>query len=155
MERCGVWLLTAQKPINRTGWWKGKFALFQTAATRQEGGCLSRGQLPSTDSQWGGSFIDRRRGLHSEAAESTLLVIVKLVIRGLTCVILVDGVQLIFSSRSVCFHFSEAISQNCCSFCRGCSLAIMQLTSPPGVSVSIRQLTGYGSEYYLQPLRRN
>ena len=24
-----------------------------------------------------------------------------------------------------------------------------------GVSVSLRQLTGYGSEYYLQPLRRN
>jgi len=26
---CGVWLLAAQKPINRPGWWKGKFALFQ------------------------------------------------------------------------------------------------------------------------------
>ena len=30
---CEVWLLTAQKPINRLGWWKGKFALFQMWAT--------------------------------------------------------------------------------------------------------------------------
>ena len=31
----GVWvrLLAAQKPINRPGWWKGKFALFQMLAT--------------------------------------------------------------------------------------------------------------------------
>ena len=30
-----VWvrLLAAQKPINRPGWWKGKFALFQMLAT--------------------------------------------------------------------------------------------------------------------------
>ena len=35
---CGVWLLIAQRPINRTGWWKGKFALFQMLATPQLGG---------------------------------------------------------------------------------------------------------------------
>ena len=29
----GVWLLAAQKPVNRPGWWKGKFALFQMLAT--------------------------------------------------------------------------------------------------------------------------
>ena len=28
-----IWLLTAQKPINRLGWWKGKFALLQLWAT--------------------------------------------------------------------------------------------------------------------------
>ena len=27
-----VWLLAAQKTINRPGWWKGKFALFQVLA---------------------------------------------------------------------------------------------------------------------------
>ena len=32
-ERCGVWLLAAPKPVNRPGWWKGKFALFQMPAT--------------------------------------------------------------------------------------------------------------------------
>ena len=29
-ERCGVWLLTAEKPINRPGWWKGKFLYFSS-----------------------------------------------------------------------------------------------------------------------------
>ena len=43
----GVWLLTSQKPINRPGWWKGKFAFFQMPANRMglgEGGTrLSKG----------------------------------------------------------------------------------------------------------------
>ena len=34
----GFWLLAAQKPINRPGWWKEKFALFQTPATDAGGG---------------------------------------------------------------------------------------------------------------------
>ena len=41
-----VWLLTAFEPINRPGWWKGKFALFQMPQVRvwREGGKhLSRG----------------------------------------------------------------------------------------------------------------
>ena len=52
-------------------------------------------------------------------------------------------------SRSICSPFSEANSQNCGSSCPGYRLVIMQLTFPPGVLVSIRQLTGYGSEYCL------
>ena len=32
---CGVWLLAAQKPINRPGWWKGKVALFQMPVMRR------------------------------------------------------------------------------------------------------------------------
>ena len=46
-------------------------------------------------------------------------------------------------------YFSEANSENCGSSCPEYSLVIMYLTSPPGVLVSVRQLTGYGSEYYL------
>ena len=34
---CGFWLLAAQKPINRPGWWKEKFALFQMLATEAGG----------------------------------------------------------------------------------------------------------------------
>ena len=30
---CGVRLLAPQKPINKPGWWKGKFALFQMPAS--------------------------------------------------------------------------------------------------------------------------
>ena len=40
---CKVQLLATQKSINRPGWWKGKFALFQMPATRgwcREGRCL-------------------------------------------------------------------------------------------------------------------
>ena len=42
-ERCGVQLLTAQRPINRPGSWKGKFALFQMLTAGQEGGRPSQG----------------------------------------------------------------------------------------------------------------
>ena len=52
--------------------------------------------------------------------------------------------------RLVCSRFSEANAWNCGSLCHGYSLLIMYLTSPPGgVSVSVRQLTGCSSEYYL------
>ena len=86
--KCRVGLLTAQKPINRPGWWKGKFAVFQMRAT---GGWwhLSKGQLPLTESQWGRAFIGWKRGLHAETVQSALTVIFKLVIDGLTSIILV------------------------------------------------------------------
>ena len=45
-EKCGVWLLTAQNPVNRPGWWKGMFALFQMPATGREGEHMPKGQLP-------------------------------------------------------------------------------------------------------------
>ena len=37
LPKGGVQLLASQKPINRRGWWKGKFALFQVLATRVGG----------------------------------------------------------------------------------------------------------------------
>ena len=47
----------------------------------------------------------------------------------------------------LCGQFSELWQLN--------SWVLMLLTSPPEVSVSIRWLTEYGSEYYLQPLRKD
>jgi len=45
-ECAGVRLLTAQKPINRPGWWKGKFALLPMPALGLgEGRCLSKGPV--------------------------------------------------------------------------------------------------------------
>ena len=55
----GVWLQTAQKPVNRPGGWKGNFVLFQMLATgvwegsgqgeeRESGGQLSKGRFPPT-----------------------------------------------------------------------------------------------------------
>ena len=51
------------------------------------------------------AFIDRRRGLDVGTAQSTLTVIFKLIISGLTSVILVVLEQLIFSSRVHLFPF--------------------------------------------------
>ena len=47
-----------QKPVNRLGWWKGKFALFQTPATEGEGGghCPRASSRP--DKQGMRAFID-------------------------------------------------------------------------------------------------
>ena len=75
---CRVRLLTTQKPVNRPGWWKGKFALFQMPATGGEGGRhLSKGWLsPSPDKQGVRDFTDKSSGrLHAEASQSSLTVI--------------------------------------------------------------------------------
>ena len=48
-----------------------------------------------------------------------------------------------------CSHFSAVSSQNCGNSSPEYSLVIMYLTSPPRILVSMRQLTGYSSEYYL------
>ena len=66
MYALGVWLLAAQKPISRPGWWKGKFALFQIPATAGRGwqACSPPPQQAAGESiykQSGG-------GLHAEIA---------------------------------------------------------------------------------------
>jgi len=48
LQKRGVWrvqLLATQKSMNRPGWWKGNFALFQMLATGggESGGHLSKG----------------------------------------------------------------------------------------------------------------
>ena len=77
VSKRSVWvrLLAAQKPINRPGWWKGRFALLQMLAT-EAGGCLSKGPHPHPDKQEAGALIDRGgRGLRAETAQSSLAVI--------------------------------------------------------------------------------
>ena len=95
---CGFQLLTAQKPINRPGWGKGKFGLFQVPATVGGGWQASVQRLtsphPPAQTSRGlgvGESINRVRGggLHAETAQSSLTVIFKLVISGLTSIILV------------------------------------------------------------------
>ena len=60
----GIQLLAAQKPINRPGWWEGKFALFQMLTTQGEGGHLSKGWLPPLPLATSGArtIIDRSGG---------------------------------------------------------------------------------------------
>ena len=75
----GVRLLGAQKPVNRPGWWKGKFAFLQVPATVRGGWWTSvRRPTPLPDTrQAGGEGIYRESGwgLHAETAESSLTVI--------------------------------------------------------------------------------
>ena len=72
----------------------GKESLFQMPATeggggQGAGGHLSRGQLPTLATSGARAFIDRRRGLHVETAESALTSIFRLVIGSLISSILV------------------------------------------------------------------
>ena len=90
----GVQLPTAQKPMNRPDWWKGKFALFlmlETGVAGQGGGHLFKGGLPPPQQAGGESFYRQSKGrwLHAEIVQSSLTVIFRLVINGLTSVILI------------------------------------------------------------------
>ena len=86
-------------------------------------------------------------GLHAERAQSSLTVIFKLVTSGLTSIILIvlGTVNLQFQGSFVSISLRSILR---IVAAHGYSLLIM-LTSPPGVLVFIRLLTGYGSEYYL------
>ena len=93
-------------------------------------------------------FIHRGRGLH---IETVLTVILKLVSSDLPSVILIvlSTVSLQFQG-SVCSQFLEASSWNSglMSWLQS-GHHVVNFFHLMGVSVSVRQLTGYGSEYYL------
>ena len=89
-----------QKPVNRAGWWKRKFVLFQMLATggRLADICPKADSCHPTNKQGVRAFIDEMcvcvvggRGLRAERAQSSLTVIV---ISGLTSITLVVLVQL-------------------------------------------------------------
>ena len=63
--------------------------------------------------------------LYAETAQSALAVIFKLVISGLTHVILIVLCTLVFSYRTHLFAFLEAITQKCGSLCHEYILVIM------------------------------
>ena len=64
---------------------------------------VQRPAPPTTSNQWGKSFYRQRRGLRAETAQSALTVILKLVVSGLTGVILIvfSTVKLQFPSQFV------------------------------------------------------
>ena len=77
---CGFWLLATQKPINRPGWWKEKFALFQMLATEAGGGWqmfVQRPLFPSallTNKQGGESFYRQSRGVGGVTCRNTTII---------------------------------------------------------------------------------
>ena len=109
----GVWLLAAQKPIKRQGWWKGQFALFWRPAGQLGGAGRTPVQRPTppTDNQCARAFIGQGRGLHAETAQSALTVILTLVIGGLIRVILIvlGTVNLQFQGRFVSISLRPAL----------------------------------------------
>ena len=81
VTKSGVWLSTAQKPVKRQSWWKGKFALFWMPAASKDGGLLSKGLLLPPPQQSGGkSFYRPREGVTYRNSTVSSDVILKLVI---------------------------------------------------------------------------
>ena len=112
-------------------------------------GTSPKADSSSLDNEWTRTFIDRGRRLCVETAESAVTVILKLVIGGLTSVILIvlSTVTLQFQGWFVSIsrgQFSEL--WQFMSWLQSGHHVVLYLEE---FSVPIRQLTGYGSEYYL------
>ena len=85
----GVQMLPTQKPINRPDGWKGKF--ISDVSNWAGGGWWTSIQRPTPSPRappWARGFRARWRELHAETAWSALTVICKVVIDGVTSVIL-------------------------------------------------------------------
>ena len=85
----------SQRPINRPGWWKGKFALFQMLANVGGQMLATSVQRPAPPGATSGAraFIDGRRGLHTETAQSALTVSFRLVMGGSIIVVVLGHIQ--------------------------------------------------------------
>ena len=109
---------------------------------------LSRGWLPRTDNQWQ-QLLKTERGLHAETAQSALIVILKSVISDLAGVVVValGVVNLLFQGQFVSTPLRPILEL--------WQLILWVQPGHPAVNfstwflLSIRQLTGCGSEYYL------
>ena len=83
-------LLATQKPIKRSNWWTGKLAFFWMLATGRVGGRhLSKAQLPQPLTISGQELLETEGGGFIQKAQSALTVALKLVIGGLTIIILI------------------------------------------------------------------
>ena len=109
---------------------------------------------PTTDNQWARAFIDGVTGLHTETTQSALTVSFKLVIHGMTSVILLflDTINLQFQGQFVSlFPFLWGQFSELWDFMLWVQSGhhVVNFFYLVEVSVSIGQLTDYSSEYYL------
>ena len=102
---CGVWALATQKPINSPGWWKRKFTLFRYWQLRWGKADICPTADSLTDNQGARAYIGWGRGLSAETVQAALTVVLRLVIIGLTSIILVVSGTVIFSSKVSLFPF--------------------------------------------------
>ena len=144
---------------NKQGWWKGKLALFWMHATWRVGWTPVRKQLPPNSTQSSDKSFHR---LLAETARSALTVILKLVTGGLSSIILIvlSRVSLQFQGWFVpislmpVLRIVVAYGYTYATWLQSGS-HVVNFFHLVGVSAFSTQLTGYGSEYYLLPLRRN
>ena len=129
--KSGVWLAT-QKASKKTGWWKGRFALFWLAWQGWGRGMWSKGTcpVPTTDNQWARPFIGCGRGQHAETA----------------CIDCFTN-SYVSVPGSAGSHFLRPVLRivAACVLATAWSSGIID----SGGSESIRQLTGYDSGCYL------
>ena len=117
----------------------------------------NRGQRPTPPPLATGgarAFIDRRRRLHAETAQSALTVTFRLVISRLTSVVWLSTAHLQFRGPLVHISLRPALGI-VAAYVLGTVWSSRSQFLLPGVLVSIRQLTGCGSEYYWWPSRKN
>ena len=109
---------------------------------------LSKGQLfpHPTDNQWARASIYERRGLHAETAQSALTVILKTVIRGQISIILIvlSTINLQFQGGFSPFSWGQFSELWHLMSWPQSSYHAVNFFHLAGISVSIRQLTGYG-----------
>ena len=123
----GVWLLVAQKPLKRPGWWKGKLLYF---------GCWQLGgvdfylkgdsSLPS-DHQWARAFTGAGRGLHEEQPSLLRQSSWHWSSVGWPAPSLSFKYSSSLVLRSVCSHLFEAGYQNCGSSRHGWASLVAQM----------------------------
>ena len=160
LQKRGVWqvqLLATQKSMNRPGWWKGNFALFQRQA-KGVGGGQNPVQRPTPAPSMTISereLLQAERGGYMKKKKSALTVILKLVLQWSHQHYL-DCFKYSQSSvpGSICFHFFRA------RFLEPWKLLswlqpghhVVNFFYPEDVSISTKELTRHGSEYHFQAL---
>ena len=122
-------------------------------ATGEEGGLLSKGQLPSADNQGARTFTDRGRELHVETAQSALTVILKLVVCGLISVILIVSrtVSLQLQGRFVPGGQFSELRHLMTRYSR----VTTESAPPPGGAQGLQDSSQVVAQCYLQLLRRS
>lgn len=159
IERCGggrgrIWLIKVNRQVKLVE----RKVCFILDAGNCRGGTADicpKAESPNPDKQWVSAFIDREGRVtcrnttvfpnshlqtgHQWSDQNQL-----------------DCFRYSWSSvpGSICPHLFAVNSWNCNSSCPGYSPVIMELPSPPAVLISVRQLAGYDSEYYLESLRK-
>ena len=152
VTKSGVWMLTTQKPIKRQSWWKRKFALLWMLAMAIEVGGTN--SCPNADSPTHWQSVGKRfyRGEKEATCRNTIINSEKSSW---------NWSSMVWTGSSwlgCCKHSSSSVPGLICShfYEAACVIAtVVNFFHVVGVSVSTRQFIRYGSEYYLQPLRRN